>query len=369
MMAACGFLWALTMAMLTQDICSYPVKKDFEPSSSYGSGHHTNSAPAALTSTQYSPGAFIPGVASSEGVSMSTTYQAVPRRQPGYQRQPATSYSSSSFSRPESGYEGGSSRPLENPQMPDLTQPSAPFQPDSPPGFSWSVEPSLFRSTEETSFGSSEMAPAPPVPGYVSPPVPDRLIPPPSGPEFQPGEMSHFENHFEHGNYQRETEEQGYQPPPPGIPVPAELEGFTSEPHPRPRPFWFGGRYPYDFMFLTGQYPPGTVTHFSSSYEHGRDHWQDAHYERIHEPFSASEEQSQTYPSDFSDLQSYQQPQLEVPSYLPYSKGVDEVGQTTDEEGTASVPYHGGYSQPNLSDQSSVSSQTSGYNMGKVSGY
>lgn len=127
--------------------------------------------------------------------------------------------------------------------------------------------------------------------GYVSPPLPP-LPPPEPEPMYQAGELDHSEHTFDSGDFEMETEEMGFLPPPPPLPVHnAAGPSFTSEPrpmphpmpHPVPRPGW--GFYPYyDYMFLTGQYPPGTVTHASSSFEQGRDHWQDVHYVRDHYP-------------------------------------------------------------------------------------
>ena len=57
--------------------------------------------------------------------------------------------------------------------------------------------------------------------------------------------------------------------------------------------------YPYDWLFLTGQYPIGTYTHSSSSDERGRDYWQENHYIGYDYPASPEEEggQVQTFPS------------------------------------------------------------------------
>ncbi|KAK0154123.1 hypothetical protein N1851_003787 [Merluccius polli] len=79
-------------------------------------------------------------------------------------------------------------------------------------------------------------------------------------------------------------------------------------------------------MFLKGRYPPGTYTHFSSSFEPGRDDWQETHYLRYDYPASPEEEEVQTFPST-SD-QSFQIPcldgnsgpgnQEETAAYLPW---------------------------------------------------
>ncbi|KAG7517463.1 hypothetical protein JOB18_008599 [Solea senegalensis] len=111
---------------------------------------------------------------------------------------------------------------------------------------------------------------------YLSPPRPP---PPPPGSAFKAGELSHYENSYEHADYERETEDQGYLPPPPP-PSPMKKSSapqLTSQPRPLPGHWIF---YPYDHMFLTRQYLPGTLTHSSVSFEQGRDHWQDSHYVR-----------------------------------------------------------------------------------------
>lgn len=111
---------------------------------------------------------------------------------------------------------------------------------------------------------------------------PEDVSPPLPVPEYVAGELAHYEENLEHGDYESETEEQG---PPSGPPPVAMSSGssFTSEPRPDVR----GWRvYPYyDYLFLTGQYPPGTVSHASSSYEHGSDSWHDAHYVRDYAPY------------------------------------------------------------------------------------
>lgn len=121
---------------------------------------------------------------------------------------------------------------------------------------------------------------------YVS----ERLYP---VPEFQAGELSQFEKVLEHGKSESETEEQGSPPrrqgflppplPPPGLEALSEVS--TSEPqHLIPNRGWIRYPFPYDYMFLTGQYPPGTVSHFSSNFEQGNNHWRDTHYIRDNYP-------------------------------------------------------------------------------------
>lgn len=144
----------------------------------------------------------------------------------------------------------------------------------------WLVKPlSQFSRGEEVSTGAHGVDFG--TPENVSPPFP--------GPMYQAGHLSHYEGSVENGAYESETEEQGLPPPPPPPPPPmrggSAGQGFISQPQPE-----YGrlGVYPsyYDYMFLTGQYPPGTVSHASSSYEHGRDSWQDVHYVRDYAPYN-----------------------------------------------------------------------------------
>lgn len=121
---------------------------------------------------------------------------------------------------------------------------------------------------------------------------PGNMSPPP-GPEFVPGELRRFENTLEDGGYMSETQERGV-PPPPLPPYGAAVtDTRVSATSPRG---YFGYFYPYDWMLLTGQYPPGTYTHSSSSVERGRDAWQENHYRRYDYPSSPMEEQVQTFP-------------------------------------------------------------------------
>lgn len=113
-------------------------------------------------------------------------------------------------------------------------------------------------------------------PGFVSPPRP-----PPLPPVYRAGELSKYERTAEHGLYEQETQEQGSPPAPPYLPV---AENRFTRPMQPAFPHWGFYPYYYDYMFLTGQYPPGTLSHASSSYEHGRNSWQDDHYVKEHAP-------------------------------------------------------------------------------------
>lgn len=136
---------------------------------------------------------------------------------------------------------------------------------------------------------------------------PESVSQPFPGSQYQAGELSTYEGVMEHGTSDRETTEQGFMPPP--VPVKRFAgRGKTSPPRPE-----FGGYFPfplyyYDYRFLTGQYPPGTYTHASNSYEQGRDSWQDAHYVRDYIPLDPGPvRQDQTY-SKVSDTQVYEVP-------------------------------------------------------------
>lgn len=126
----------------------------------------------------------------------------------------------------------------------------------------------------------------PGVSGYVSPPFPK--------PEYQAGELSHYEHTAEHGYHEHESEEQGAPPHPPPLPFPpgpppppfvnTHEAAFTSFQYPRP-PYWGFYPYYYDYRLLRGQYPPGTYTHATASFERGHDGWKDVHYLRENIPY------------------------------------------------------------------------------------
>ncbi|XP_029966336.1 uncharacterized protein LOC115402053 [Salarias fasciatus] len=121
----------------------------------------------------------------------------------------------------------------------------------------------------------------------------------PAGPpvQYQPGELSHIQNTFEHGNYDTETESQGAAAPSPGggsLPGPVILDAATGLALLNPD---YYSVYPYyDFLFLTGQYPPGTVSHFSSNFEQGKDFWHDTHYNKYYLPRDSDGQQVKAVP-------------------------------------------------------------------------
>ncbi|XP_040904367.1 protein FREE1-like isoform X2 [Toxotes jaculatrix] len=277
MKTALFFLGAPLFALLIVDVGCLPVKKGFDPSGSYG-GHYTNAA-GSFGSNEGAPSSHH-NVASG-GVSV-PSYQPSPQPGPGSSgsavlRRPAAPASSGFSSRPVTHSGIAVTHPV------GLTQPGAALQPVSR-DVDWAVPPPGI-------FSGGEGAPAgPPAVGfssaeYVSPPRP------PPGPMYQAGELSHFEESYEDGDYQRETEEQGYLPPPqPLSPVPVHESpsvSFTSPPRPGPGlgRGWYVYPY-YDYMFLTGQYPPGTVTDLRSNFEQGSDFWYDDHYIRYYPPYS-----------------------------------------------------------------------------------
>ncbi|XP_019738205.1 uncharacterized protein LOC109523471 isoform X2 [Hippocampus comes] len=103
---------------------------------------------------------------------------------------------------------------------------------------------------------------------------------------FQPGELLCLEKTFEHGDYESEREAHGIpqQPRPQPLPVPF---GSTPQSVARFPPGFVPPYvsvpyvpYPFAYFFLTGRYPPGAATHFSSNFEHGTNYNQDLDYEK-----------------------------------------------------------------------------------------
>ena len=188
---------------------------------------------------------------------------------------------------------------------------------------------------------------------------PENVSPPLPGPEYQAGELSQFEQTSEKGDYQTETEEQGFLPPPP-LPVSASAgEGFTSQPQPESSMGGSWGFYPYpyyDYMFLTGQYPPGTVSHYSSSNEQGSDKWRDAQYVRYYpssNPGPAQQTETFAVPQSFEDPRPpVKHPQMAHYGY-PYGQGGAAAG--------VPAASHGSFMQPGL-----YHAPAAGHNLGKV---
>ncbi|KAJ3599606.1 hypothetical protein NHX12_033562 [Muraenolepis orangiensis] len=170
--------------------------------------------------------------------------------------------------------------------------------PASSPGVSWALPPPGI-------FSGGDASPSSSYAGYS--------MPPPE-PQFVPGELSRLERTLEDGGYESETQERGFPPPPSPYGVYVEDAGpqalMPTDAGPQalmPMGGSFGYFYPYDWRLLTGQYPPGTYTHVSSSLERGRDDWQENHYLKYDYPASPREEQQfQTFPS--ASDQSFQLP-------------------------------------------------------------
>lgn len=128
--------------------------------------------------------------------------------------------------------------------------------------------------TEELSYG-----PPPPPPPPPPAPYPE--------PVYQGGELSNYESIFEHGNEERETEDQGFLPPYAAPPEAYELPVASPEesaPGEFDRSVSQGFRPNLYHLFMTGQLPPGMLSHFQSDYETGGDHWGEVHYERYYYP-------------------------------------------------------------------------------------
>ncbi|KAI3351179.1 hypothetical protein L3Q82_005737 [Scortum barcoo] len=118
-------------------------------------------------------------------------------------------------------------------------------------------------------------------------------------------------------NGKTETEEQGYLLPPPPMQVSAG-SGFTSQPVSLPSPGGIWGPYPdYVYMFLTGQYPQGTLTYSSSTYKQGNDHWQDVHYECYY------------YPEVSSPAQQPETSTMDKPTFLDIMDGESSSQETS----------------------------------------
>ena len=120
---------------------------------------------------------------------------------------------------------------------------------------------------------------------------------PSPGSQFIPGELLRIESTMDDGAYESETQEKGAKdaqdamvntrPPQPKATVPM---GSSEQP------------FPYDLLFLTGQYARGTYPDFTKSVERGRDDWQVNHYSRYDDHAGDQRVQSFPSPSDKSFL-------------------------------------------------------------------
>ncbi|XP_073349246.1 uncharacterized protein [Pagrus major] len=371
---------ALLLVMLTGVTYSYPAKQGFHPSSSYSSGYGAYPASAGSTSDVLYAGGYAPAVSGSGAASKAVSYPAsyppiVPYGEPSYpqpsvQRQPAaSSYSSNSFAAApvasgyaSSSYAGSTGPSPANyptaPQESSYPQPSVQRQPGPSPAqptFSqdvdWAVAPPSPLSGDGASArpsGSQFSGPS-----NVSPPRPP--LPPP--PQFQAGELNKYAQISEFGNSESETEEQGFLPPPPGAQALSRQDAQTILTPSNVQPSGLDSSvvqslypHPTDYLFLTGQYPPGTVTHSSSSFEQGADNYQDTHYVRYYYPASPSIQQFDTYPAAVKVPQSVQQPSQPVRQSTSYdqSGAVPRYNQPYRAAGGYNQPYGaaGGYNQP-----------------------
>lgn len=213
---------------------------------------------------------------------------------------------------------------------------------DSSPAEAYSGPPKMYSITESegypASYNSNFMASAPESssvaslsgsasslgPEYVGK-VPPPLFPrpPPPLPKFQAGELTHFESTFEHAQDERESVDQG-QPPwhrkdEEASLQPAPLPFAKPEMlRPVPRPFPFPPSYHYydqHYHLLSGRLPPGTLTHYQSDHEHGRDYWKNVHYKRYDDPL-APQPQQYVHTQNLPRSEYSQEPQQPGPSML-----------------------------------------------------
>ncbi|XP_034435977.1 uncharacterized protein LOC117758424 [Hippoglossus hippoglossus] len=285
MMAVWACSGALLLVLLTGVSYSYPANKGFDAGSAYGSSNRENPASAGSSWEGPSSGYTDSGA---RAAAAKTRPQTASRKVPKYS-QPG----------------------VQNKHQQDINWSGAPPSP-----FSSEERPSArrFASSKPEALGSS----------YVGPPAP---------PQFQAGELSHTETSHENGNYESETEERGIPPPPPGVAV-ADGPVPNGELPSVPR----GGRvvYPYsiDYMFRMGRYPPGTLSHFTDSFEKGRDSWQDSHQIRYNYPAKPRTLQAETIPIDSGAPRRNKRPSRPVKQ----SAGSAGYGQTSAVKGQ-NQPY------------------------------
>ena len=99
-----------------------------------------------------------------------------------------------------------------------------------------------------------------------------------SKPALQPGIHTLLEGVLEHGSHESDIEDFGQ---------PGHTPTSLSEPEPAPgqpepsaslsRGF---GKDPTLDVFLRGNFPPGVISHYSSTFGTGREHWEDSYYEK-----------------------------------------------------------------------------------------
>ncbi|XP_034454071.1 progesterone receptor-like [Hippoglossus hippoglossus] len=243
------FFGASLWALLIVDMCCGPVKKGFNPGASFsGSSMYPRSGSnQGAPSSQYSPG-LMPEGAYPEAPELAASAGAGSSSKPVKSRGSAARQGPAGPAQSGAGFQSGSKESK------------------------WLIAPPILRDEETPEVASSSGE-------YLSIPLP---------PVYQAGELSHYERNLEGGEYDHETAEQGFLPPPPRSPLAGSLEGYVSPPRPDSGPAGLWRVYPYyDYMFLTGQYPTGTVSYFSGGLEHGRDDFKEAHYVREYLPYPA----------------------------------------------------------------------------------
>lgn len=119
----------------------------------------------------------------------------------------------------------------------------------------------------------------------TSPPWPDPQ--PPPEPVNKPGKVIRHFSSYEYGNEETESHNTEFAPVDP-LPVDQETSGPEASILEISGPWTSGEELAYPYwddqffqMFIKGQLPEGTVTHFSTHYEHGSNAWTDVSFERI----------------------------------------------------------------------------------------
>ncbi|KAK5897039.1 hypothetical protein CesoFtcFv8_010138 [Champsocephalus esox] len=336
---------ASLFAMLIVSMCCLPVQQGSYPGAYYD-GSKPNTVPNVGLYQQGPSGQFSPEAVEYYNGTYQSLYQAVPQQEPSVrkltaQRQPEPAVGPGSFGPVNSGYRGTSAR-----QNPDNSaQPEAAYQP-APPEVKWAVAPPrMFSRGEEVSTGTRAVVSS----------QPENTSPP--GSFYQAGELSTYSQILEQGNSEQETEDlvPSQRPFPPGpyqAPPPrSESAGrgyarpsLNSEPRPEANtggvvvPYRF-----YDFFFLNGEYPPGTFSFSSDSYEQGRDSFQDVGYVRDYFPNNPAPVQGRQAAA--APVQNFYTPRIPV-----------MAGSGRDSAKTASPR---GFRQP-------IRNQAPGYNFGYV---
>ena len=120
---------------------------------------------------------------------------------------------------------------------------------------------------------------------------------PSPGPQFIPGELRRIKSMVEDRAHDSEIQETGAED---------VQNAMVNTRPPQPKAMHMGSfrqQFPYDWLFLTGQYARGSYPDLTRRVEHGRDDWQVKHYRRYDN--RAEEQQVQSYPSasELSDAQ------------------------------------------------------------------